>query len=94
VPALWLASRDRRVRAAALVAMALGAIRLAVPALMYLAQGAEVRIFYGMMWLPTPSSTLVSLGLWIISLCAMAGFLGLSLGRRPSRAAAAAAPTG
>jgi hypothetical protein len=59
-----------------------------IPALLYLAQGAEVRILYGIMWAPAPSSTLVSLGLWIMSLCTMAGFVGFVIGRRPSRSAA------
>jgi hypothetical protein len=92
LPALWLRSRDPSVRSAALLATALGAIRLAAPALMYLAQGTEVRIVNGIVWLPNPNSTLVSLGLWIVSLCAVAGLVGFTIGRRPSASAAGSSP--
>jgi hypothetical protein len=92
LPALWLRSHDRRVRSAALLATALGVIRLVVPAVMYLAQGANVWIVYGITWLPNPNSTLVSLGLWIVSLCVAAGFVGFAIGRGPSMPAAGSAP--
>jgi|GEM_PF-5224621 len=69
VPFLWLLSRQRKVRYAALVAGSLGLVRVVVPALIYVAAGTvTLRTTY---WPGPDAAVVASLTLWVLSLAAV-----------------------
>jgi hypothetical protein len=70
---LWLVSPRRKTRYAALVAGALGAVRVAVPALIYMALGSPISL-RTQYWPGPNESAAASVILWLLSVAVLAVF--------------------